>query len=54
MADNIDRDPAGRRLTPEARAKAIEFAVDVWKGNMGNGQAAQLGISHVTSRAFKK
>lgn len=53
MAGNIDRDSLGRRLTPEARKQAIEFAVDVWKGNMGNGEASQLGIKHVTSGVLK-
>ena len=53
MAGNIDRDPIGRQLTPEARARAIEFAVGVWKGNMGNGDASQLGIKHVTSEVLK-
>ena len=53
MADNIDRDSVGRKLTPEARNEAIEFAVDVWKGNMGNGEATQLGIKHVTSKILK-
>ena len=53
MASNIDGDAVGKRLTPEARAKAIEFAVDVWGGNMGNGEATQLGIKHVTSEILK-
>lgn len=53
MAGNIDRDSIGRQLTPEARQEAIEFAVDVWKGNMGNGEAVQLGIKHVTSKVLK-
>ncbi len=53
IADNIDRDPVGRRLTPEARARAIQFGVGVWKGDLGNGQAAQLGIQHVTSEVLK-
>jgi len=49
MANNIDGDPVGRTLTPEARTAAIEFAVDAWRGNMGNGRATELGIRHVTS-----
>ena len=53
MASNIDRDSIGRQLTPEARKEAIEFAVNAWKGNMGNGEAAQLGIKHVTSKVLK-
>ena len=53
MAGNIDRDSIGRQLTPEARKEAIEFAVNAWKGNMGNGEAAQLGIKHVTSKVLK-
>jgi len=54
LAGNIDRDPVGRKLTPEAREKAIDFAEKVWKGNMGNGEASQIGIEHVTSNVFKK
>ena len=48
MASNIEKDSIGRTLTPQAKAEAIEFAVDSWKGNMGNGDAAQIGIRHVT------
>ena len=48
MARNIDNDRTGRKLTPKARESAIEFAVDVWKGNMGNGEASKIGIKHVT------
>lgn len=54
IASNIDRDPVGRRLTPEAREAAIKFGADAWKGNMGNGQAADLGIKHVTSGVFRE
>ena len=53
MADNIDRDPVGSRLTPEARERAIKFGVDVWRGDMGNGEAARLGIKHATSEVLK-
>ncbi len=53
MASNIDRHQTGRKLTPEAREKAIEFAVDAWKGNMGNGTASDLGIKHVTTGVLK-
>lgn len=53
IEDNVNRDPVGRKLTPEAREKAINFGVEVWKGNMGNGQAAQLGIKHATSDVLK-
>ncbi len=53
MRGNIDRDPVGRRLTSEAGEAAVEFAVDAWKGNMGNGTAADLGIKHVTHEVFK-
>lgn len=53
MAGNIDRDPIGQQLTPEARKEAIEFAVNAWKGNMGNGEAVQLGIKHVISKVLK-
>lgn len=50
MANNIARDPIGQKLSPEDRQSAIEFAVKIWKGNMGNGRAAELGIAHVTSK----
>jgi hypothetical protein len=53
MRGNIERDRVGRQLAPEAREKAVEFAVGVWKGQMGNGTAAQLGIKHVTSGILK-
>jgi len=53
MRANIDRDTVGRRLTPEAKERAAEFAVDVWKGNMGNGEASKIGIKHVTRDVFK-
>lgn len=54
MRGNIDRDPLGSRLTPEARERAVDFATDVWKGQMGNGEASQLGIRHVTKDVLKK
>ncbi|MDD5710851.1 MAG: hypothetical protein PHV43_02000 [Candidatus Colwellbacteria bacterium] len=53
MANQIDRDPVGRRLTPEVRQRAIEFAADIWKGQLGAGEAAQIGIEHVTQDIFK-
>lgn len=53
IAGNIDRDPVGRKLTPEARERAIDFGTKAWKGNMGNGTASRLGIQHVTSDVFK-
>lgn len=53
MRGNIERDPVGRKLTPEAKERAVEFAVDVWKGNMGNGEASKIGIKHVTRDVFK-
>jgi hypothetical protein len=54
IANNIDRDPVGRRLTPQARERAIKFGTEAWKGNMGSGQAAQLGIKHATSDVLKE
>lgn len=53
MRSNIERDQIGRQLTPEARERAVDFAVDAWKGQMGNGTATQLGIKHVTSEILK-
>jgi hypothetical protein len=53
IASNIDRHPVGRRLTPEARERAINFGTEAWKGNMGNGRAAELGIQHATSDVLK-
>ncbi|KKN88143.1 hypothetical protein LCGC14_0252150 [marine sediment metagenome] len=53
IEQNVDRDPVGRRLTPEARQEAVDVAMRVWRGNMGNGEAAQIGIEQVTSRIFR-
>lgn len=53
IGGNIDRHPVGSKLTPEARERAIDFGISVWKGNMGNGQAADLGIKHVVSDVIK-
>ena len=53
MRANIERDHVGRKLTPEACERAVEFAVDVWRGNMGNGEASKIGIKHVTRDTFK-
>jgi len=53
MRSNIDRDSVGSKLTPAARERAVEFAVDVWEGQMGNGKAAELGIKHVTHGVLK-
>lgn len=52
IAGNIDRDPIGRQLTPQARERAIDFGVQAWKGQMGNGQAADIGIRHATSEVL--
>jgi len=54
MRSNIQRDSVGRSLTPEAQERAAEFAVGVWRGNMGNGTASQIGIRHVTDGVIKK
>ena len=54
MRGNINRDPVGRKLTPAAREQAVEFAIDVWKGNMGNGEASKIGIKHVTKDIFEE
>ncbi len=54
LSNNIDRDPVGRNLTPEAKARALDFAEKAFTGNTGNGDAARLGIKHVTSDIFKK
>jgi hypothetical protein len=54
IAGNIDRHPEGRRLTPEARERAIDFGTKVWKGDMGNGRAAEIGIEHVKSEVFER
>lgn len=53
IGNNIDRDSVGRRLTPQARARAIQFGTEAWKGNMGSGRAAELGIRHATSDTLK-
>ena len=53
MKSNIDSHPVGRKLTPEARQRAAEFAADAWQGQMGNGTASELGIKHVTSGVLK-
>lgn len=53
IASNIDRDRVGSKLTPEARERAINFGTNVWKGNMGNGTASDMGIKHVTADTFK-
>lgn len=53
IASNIDRDPVGSRLTPEARERAIDFGTKAWKGDMGNGTAANLGIQHATSDVLR-
>lgn len=54
IGQNIDRDSTGSRLIPEARERAIDFAVDNWPHGAGNGEAAKLGINHVTSGSLKK
>lgn len=51
---NVDRDPVGSRLTHEARREAVDFGLRAWRGQMGNGEAAQIGIEHVTSRVFRE
>ncbi len=53
ISDNIKRDPLGKRLTPDAHNKAVDFALKNWPPNAGNGEAAQLGIKHVTSNILK-
>ena len=54
IGGNIDRDRTGSRLTSRAREQAIDFAVDNWAKDAGNGEAAKLGIKHVTSGVLKK
>jgi len=50
---NVDRDPVGSRLTPKAREAAVNAGMLAWRGQMGNGEAAQIGIEQVTSLIFK-
>lgn len=54
MRDNIARDPVGMKLTPEAQKRAAQHAVDNCLANMGNGDAAKIGIAHVTDGILKK
>ena len=51
---NIDRDPVGSKLTETAKQRATDFALKVWDGQMGNGEASDIGIKHVTSETFKE
>ena len=53
MRQIISRDDVGRRLTPEARERAADFAARSWSGQMGSGYAAQIGIKHVTDGVFQ-
>lgn len=53
LAENIDRDRIGQKLTTQARERAINFAESVFKGDMGNGRASELGIKHVIADIFK-
>lgn len=50
---NIDRHTIGSRLTERAKQEATDFALNVWDGQMGNGEASDIGIKHVTSGIFK-
>lgn len=54
MRSNIDRHPDGSRLTPALKERAANFAVDAWKGQMGNGEAAKIGLNHVLKDIFSK
>lgn len=49
MAESIDRHPVGRKLTPEARERAISFAAKMWRGMTSSRAAVEAGISHVTA-----
>lgn len=53
MRDQIERDPVGSKLTPQAIERAAEFGADSWVGSMGAGDAAQIGIKHVTKDVLK-
>lgn len=54
LSKNIKNDSVGRNLTPEAHKRALDFAESVYTGNMGNGDAARLGIKHVLADVLKK
>ncbi len=55
IGDQIDRDPVGRKLTPEARESAITTGVNAWKGaRTGCGDAARVGIQEVTGKILKR
>jgi hypothetical protein len=49
MSRHIDKAIERGDIRPHERDRAIDLAVNNWKGNMGNGQAADLAIE-----AFKK
>lgn len=53
MRQNISNDSVGRTLAPEAVERAAQFAADVWRGQMGSGDAAKIGIKHVTEGTLK-
>lgn len=53
MAQNIDSDSLGSRLTSAARERAIAFAVRSWTGNVGAGEAAKAGIRSATADVLK-
>jgi hypothetical protein len=40
-------------LTESAKQKAAEFGSSVFRGNMGVGEAARIGIQHVTQDILK-
>lgn len=53
IARNIDRDKLGSRLTPAARQTAIDVGMSVFKGQMGNGQASDIGIKAALAQVLR-
>ena len=53
IEQNVDRDPLGSQLTPEARERAINFGLQSFEGRVTNGEASRLGILHAASDVLK-
>lgn len=56
--DNVDWvrgwvDQKAPNLTDAAKQRAAEFGASVFRGNMGVGEAAEIGIKHVTQDTLK-
>jgi hypothetical protein len=54
LRGHVPRETERTQLTPQAEERALDIAESVFKGSVGVGIAAKIGVDAVVSEVFKK